>query len=197
MMTTPASISSDAPPAYETEHAPPVISFVTIPGSAIPDRLPISELDESSGFIHLSTAGQIAGTLGHFFGGEDRVCVLKVRYSGDGGVEGNVRWEEPEREVCGTRDGEGRFPDSQRCRRCGGCGCGIVVQVIVSGFRHHHVIARCTSGDSWLERRLSNGRRGRRSFRPRLNKMFQPRPMRMLARSRRSLSIVRATRPTL
>jgi len=73
----------------------------------LPEKLPLSELDATSGFIHLSTAKQIPGTLKHFFGGDDKVYVLRIKYTT---VEKNIKWEDPNAEVCGERGGEGFFP---------------------------------------------------------------------------------------
>ncbi|KAJ7638687.1 hypothetical protein FB45DRAFT_408880 [Roridomyces roridus] len=83
-----------------------VQSQTPIPES-LPDKLPLSELDASSGFIHLSTAKQIPGTLKHFFGAEDKVYVLRIKYTT---VEKDIKWEDPNAQVCGERGGEGFFP---------------------------------------------------------------------------------------
>ncbi|KAF8211264.1 hypothetical protein K438DRAFT_1806995 [Mycena galopus ATCC 62051] len=73
----------------------------------LPERLPLSELDAASGFIHLSTAIQIPGTLRHFFAEHDQVYVLRIEYAT---VEKDIKWESPNAEVCGERGGEGFFP---------------------------------------------------------------------------------------
>ncbi|KAF7355204.1 hypothetical protein MSAN_01436200 [Mycena sanguinolenta] len=73
----------------------------------LPERLPLSELDATSGFIHLSTAKQIPGTLKHFFADHDQVYVLRIEYAK---VEKEIRWESPDAKVCGERGGEGFFP---------------------------------------------------------------------------------------
>ncbi|EYE97994.1 DUF952 domain-containing protein [Aspergillus ruber CBS 135680] len=70
------------------------------------ERLEVSEIDQKSGFIHLSTAFQVPGTLNTFFHDEPLVYVLRIPY---GSVEQDVRWESPEGKVA-PRPGEGMFP---------------------------------------------------------------------------------------
>ncbi|KIY52356.1 hypothetical protein FISHEDRAFT_35610 [Fistulina hepatica ATCC 64428] len=77
------------------------------PEPPLPECLPLSELDRTSGFIHLSTASQVRGTLERFFTDDPCVYVLKIPY---GAVKADIRWENPERSVCGDRPGEGTFP---------------------------------------------------------------------------------------
>ncbi|KAI5114589.1 hypothetical protein M0805_007854, partial [Coniferiporia weirii] len=59
------------------------------------------------GFVHLSTAPQVPGTLKFFFADDPRVYVLRLKYDE---LEANIRWEDPKAEVCGPRGGEGMFP---------------------------------------------------------------------------------------
>ncbi|KAJ5959988.1 uncharacterized protein N7479_007138 [Penicillium vulpinum] len=73
----------------------------------IPDRLVVSELDETSGFIHLSMAHQVGNTLKTFFTEEPLVYVLRIEYHR---VIQDIRWESPDGKVCGPRPGEGLFP---------------------------------------------------------------------------------------
>lgn len=75
----------------------------------LPERLPVSDIDEKSGFIHLSTAEQIMGTLKSFFAKDAEVYILRLPLAK---IEGDIRWEAPEMDVCGPRDGEGTFPVS-------------------------------------------------------------------------------------
>ncbi|KAH9935523.1 uncharacterized protein B0H18DRAFT_976094 [Fomitopsis serialis] len=94
--------------------AKPTYIYKLIPASApppepLPAVLPVSELDQTSGFIHLSTAKQVPNTLKYFFADEPRVYVLRLAY--DPLEEKKlVRWEDPTAEVCGPRGGEGMFP---------------------------------------------------------------------------------------
>lgn len=74
---------------------------------SMPESLILPELDRKSGFIHLSTAPQIPNTLKHFFGGHERVYLIRISY---GNVKKDIRWEDPESKICGDRDGEGMFP---------------------------------------------------------------------------------------
>ena len=73
----------------------------------LPERLPLSDIDEKSGFIHLSAAAQVPNTLKTFFADDDEVTVLRLRYAN---VEKEVKWEDPETSVCGPRNNEGAFP---------------------------------------------------------------------------------------
>ncbi|ETN36843.1 uncharacterized protein HMPREF1541_07830 [Cyphellophora europaea CBS 101466] len=72
-----------------------------------------SDLDLKSGFIHLSSARQIPGTLTHFFASppSDRTSLylLKIPLAPLETAE-VLRWESPDAKVCGSRDGEGMFP---------------------------------------------------------------------------------------
>ncbi|KAF8522859.1 hypothetical protein JB92DRAFT_2886507 [Gautieria morchelliformis] len=73
----------------------------------LPDALPVSDLDRSSGFIHLSTSKQLPGTVKHFFKDDELVYILRIPYDP---LEDKIRWEDPKAEVCGPRSGEGMFP---------------------------------------------------------------------------------------
>jgi len=75
----------------------------------LPDALPVSELDRSSGFIHLSTAPQVLNTLKWFFASDPSVTVLRIRYAPLEDAK-LIKWEDAKAEVCGPRGGEGMFP---------------------------------------------------------------------------------------
>lgn len=90
----------------------PTYIYKLIPSTApvpddLPERLPVSDLDQRSGFIHLSTAPQVPNTLKFFFNDEPLVYVLRIEYER---VEKDIRWENPDATVCGPRGGEGMFP---------------------------------------------------------------------------------------
>ncbi|KAN0069661.1 Protein of unknown function (DUF952) domain containing protein [Elaphomyces granulatus] len=74
---------------------------------SLPEKLPVSDIDSRSGFIHLSTAPQVRNTLHYFFKAEPIVYVLRIEYDY---VENDIRWEDPDGNVCGPRGGEGMFP---------------------------------------------------------------------------------------
>lgn len=59
--------------------------------SLLPDVLEVSDLDKTSGYIHLSTSSQIPGTLERFFGTFERIILLRVSFPI---VENNIKWEE-------------------------------------------------------------------------------------------------------
>ncbi|KIK36649.1 hypothetical protein CY34DRAFT_94027 [Suillus luteus UH-Slu-Lm8-n1] len=84
-----------------------LIPSAAAPPDPLPTALPISPLDQSSGFIHLSTAHQIPNTLKFFFGEHTTVYILRIPYDP---LEKHIRWEDPKAEVCGPRGGEGMFP---------------------------------------------------------------------------------------
>ncbi|KAF9237214.1 hypothetical protein BU15DRAFT_48983 [Melanogaster broomeanus] len=84
-----------------------LVSYTTPPPHPLPLALPISAIDQSSGFIHLSTARQVPNTLKFFFGADPRVYVLRLAYAA---VAPRIRWEDPQATVCGPRGGEGMFP---------------------------------------------------------------------------------------
>ncbi|KZT10947.1 uncharacterized protein LAESUDRAFT_672550 [Laetiporus sulphureus 93-53] len=95
-----------------SDSANPTYIFKLIPSEApppdpLPAILPVSDLDKTSGFIHLSTAKQVPNTLKWFFTNEPRVYVLRIPYDP---LEDKIRWEDPKAEVCGPRGGEGMFP---------------------------------------------------------------------------------------
>lgn len=96
-------MSNDAKPTYIYKLVP----YTAPPPTPLPVALPVSELDQKSGFIHLSTAPQIAGTLKHFFTDHPSVYVLRIPYAA---VEKDIKWESPDGKVCGPRPGEGLFP---------------------------------------------------------------------------------------
>ena len=84
-----------------------IVPYTAPPPTPLPVALPVSELDQKSGFIHLSTAKQIPGTLKHFFGNDPSVYILRILYDP---IEKDIKWEDPKGEVCGPRAGEGMFP---------------------------------------------------------------------------------------
>ncbi|KAH7923377.1 hypothetical protein BV22DRAFT_1048217 [Leucogyrophana mollusca] len=86
--------------------------YKLIPSSAappdpLPERLPVSELDLQSGYIHLSTSLQVPNTLKYFFSQDTHVYILRIRYET---VQDKIRWEHPITKDCGPRGGEGLFP---------------------------------------------------------------------------------------
>ncbi|KAG5728979.1 hypothetical protein E4T56_gene15191 [Termitomyces sp. T112] len=56
----------------------------------LPERLPLSSLDTRDGFIHLSTAKQLPGTLSRFFASETKIHILRIEYRK---IERDIRWE--------------------------------------------------------------------------------------------------------
>jgi len=91
--------------------AKPSFIYKIIPASAappnpLPDVLPISDLDRSSGFIHLSTAIQVPKTLNLFFSTDDKVYILRLPYAS---VENQIKWEDTAGDQ-GQHGAEGFFP---------------------------------------------------------------------------------------
>ncbi|KAJ3758716.1 hypothetical protein F5878DRAFT_608075 [Lentinula raphanica] len=75
----------------------------------LPIRLPVSSIDQQSGFIHLSTSVQLLNTLKRFFAQDSSVFILRLPFDRLE-EEKLIRWEDPKAEVCGPRGGEGMFP---------------------------------------------------------------------------------------
>jgi len=67
-----------------------IVPSSTPPPTPLPDKLPVSELDKASGFLHLSTAVQIPGTLKYFFDDIDIVYILRIEYKS---VEKDTKWQ--------------------------------------------------------------------------------------------------------
>lgn len=103
MSTVMCTFDSDKKPTYIYK----LVSYTTPPPDVLPEVLPVSTIDQSSGFVHLSTARQVPNTLKHFFGPDPRVYILRIVYDA---VEADIKWEDPKAEVCGPRGGEGMFP---------------------------------------------------------------------------------------
>lgn len=106
MSSTPVTCTSGGKPTYIyklVSHTSPTPDAV----EDFPERLPVSSIDQSSGFLHFSTAKQVPNTLNYFFGADPHVYILRVPYDK---VEKDIRWEDPKAEVCGPRGGEGMFP---------------------------------------------------------------------------------------
>lgn len=70
----------------------------TAPPQPLPAALPLSELDQKDGFIHLSTSDQVAGTASRFFTNATKLWILKLRldtFPSDAAVGdlGQIKWE--------------------------------------------------------------------------------------------------------
>ncbi|KAL0950924.1 hypothetical protein HGRIS_007680 [Hohenbuehelia grisea] len=93
-------------------YPPPTFIYKLIPASAappdpLPVKLPLSELDKSSGFIHLSTARQVPHTLARFYAHDTRMYVLRISYEK---VRADIRWEDSSGQVYGGPDADNVFP---------------------------------------------------------------------------------------
>lgn len=113
-MSSTTTSESNAKPTYIYKLVP---FSSPVPDLAdLPERLPVSDLDKASGFVHLSTALQVPNTLKWFFKDDPRVYVLQLNYDE---LEKDIKWEDPKAEVCGPRGGEGMFPVSTySSRKC-------------------------------------------------------------------------------
>ncbi|KAI0343367.1 hypothetical protein BDW22DRAFT_1355775 [Trametopsis cervina] len=58
-----------------------LIPSTAVPPHPLPDALPLSALNKSRGFIHLSTVAQPGGTHRCFFADAPKMYVLKLRYA--------------------------------------------------------------------------------------------------------------------
>ncbi|KAJ3517967.1 hypothetical protein NLJ89_g169 [Agrocybe chaxingu] len=70
-------------------HIYKIVSSSALP-VPLPKALPVSELDQNDGFIHLSTEKQLPGTLRRFFKNDSLVYILRINYRK---VEKNIKWE--------------------------------------------------------------------------------------------------------
>ena len=61
------------------------------PSSPLPKALPLSPLDASDGYIHLSTAEQVPATAGRFFSQTPILWLLKIPLKP---IDDKVKWEE-------------------------------------------------------------------------------------------------------
>ncbi|KAJ6599195.1 hypothetical protein DFH09DRAFT_1130393 [Mycena vulgaris] len=127
----------------------PTYIYKLVPSSSpvpdpVPEILPLSELDSLSGFIHLSTALQIPGTLKYFFSEIPEVYVLRIKYAT---VEKDIKWEDPKAEVCGPRGGEGFFPHLYNGGRLGSAEVDSVAIWHQSGGNWDEALKK---GESWL-----------------------------------------------
>ncbi|KIJ53726.1 hypothetical protein M422DRAFT_25530 [Sphaerobolus stellatus SS14] len=101
------SCEDNAPKPTYVYKLVPSSSPVPLSTADLPEKLPVSSIDQASGFIHLSTSPQILNTLKWFFKEDEEVYVLRINYDK---FESQIRWEDPKAEVCGPRAGEGMFP---------------------------------------------------------------------------------------
>ncbi|KAI9737201.1 MAG: hypothetical protein M1818_005733 [Claussenomyces sp. TS43310] len=112
--TTSPNASDPGPDPTSVPYIYKIISAQTPPPTPLPVALPVSVLDQSSGYIHASVASQLLGTLNAFFGAEPRVYILRIPYAR---VRPVVRWEDsaglpPDRACWDARieGGAGLFP---------------------------------------------------------------------------------------
>ena len=84
-----------------------IVSSASPVREPLPERLPVSDVDNRSGFIHLSTAKQVPITLKSWFDDEPLVYVLRLYY---GAVKDEIQWEEQDAKALGPRYREGLFP---------------------------------------------------------------------------------------
>lgn len=64
--------------------------LIAAPPSPLPEALPLSPLDKSSGFIHLCTATQIPGVISMFMGSAEKLWLLKIPYEK---IKPDLKWE--------------------------------------------------------------------------------------------------------
>jgi uncharacterized protein (DUF952 family) len=80
------------------ENVTPLYVYKIVPSTCpvrepLPERLPPSHIDQSSGFIHLLTALQVPSALKALFRSEPMVYVLRIPY---GKVTQDIHWETPD-----------------------------------------------------------------------------------------------------
>lgn len=67
-----------------------VFKIVTAKPGLQSTKVPLTELDEQSGFVHLSSGPQIPHTCNRFFSAVDTLYILKFPYNK---LETNLKWE--------------------------------------------------------------------------------------------------------
>lgn len=83
-----------------------ILPATPLPPTPLPHALPLSALDASDGFIHLSTSFQILRTLNAFFSSSSRVYILRIKYDT---VAQYIKWEDTKGvEAAGSWDVEGQ-----------------------------------------------------------------------------------------
>lgn len=73
---------------------PPQYIYKIIPAAPpqpLPAALPLSDLDSSDGFIHLSVAAQVSGTCARFFTAATQIWLLRIALKD---VERDIKWED-------------------------------------------------------------------------------------------------------
>lgn len=78
-----------------------IVLSSTPPPVPLPERLPVSELDETSGYLHFSTSVQIPEILELFFADAEKVYIFRVEYKN---VENDVKWQKPNGGRCFDSD---------------------------------------------------------------------------------------------
>ncbi|KXJ87747.1 hypothetical protein Micbo1qcDRAFT_167323, partial [Microdochium bolleyi] len=76
-----------------SESAPPKYVYKIVPArppNPLPADLPLSELDRADGFIHMSTAQQVPGTLNRFFSTARSLHIMRIPYDR---VSARTKWE--------------------------------------------------------------------------------------------------------
>jgi Protein of unknown function (DUF952) len=90
------------------EHVYKIVPFA--PPAPLPDTLPLSELDQNDGFIHLSDAAQIPKTSALFFKAQNTLWLLKVSTKVALAEKGRFKWLDEGVTGCihlyGEKDGE-------------------------------------------------------------------------------------------
>ncbi|KAM5364049.1 hypothetical protein ACJZ2D_011728 [Fusarium nematophilum] len=78
-------MTSEAPPRYVYKIIP------SAPEEPFPEEHPLSELDQKDGFVHLSTATQVAGTADLFFNKQSSLWIIKLAFDQ---FAGSIKWED-------------------------------------------------------------------------------------------------------
>jgi uncharacterized protein (DUF952 family) len=67
-----------------------VFKIVTSPPDMASERIQLTELDEKSGFIHLSSGPQVPHTCERFFSSTETLYIIKFPYEK---LKSNIKWE--------------------------------------------------------------------------------------------------------
>ncbi|KAJ3729656.1 hypothetical protein EV361DRAFT_88066 [Lentinula raphanica] len=138
---------TESKPKFIYKLVPSSESAISI-SEELPIRLPVSSIDQQSGFIHLSTSVQLLNTLKRFFAQDSSVFVLRLPFDRLE-EEKLIRWEDPKAEVCGPRGGEGMFPHLYNDLKLGKEEVD-VVQVLTPVEGSWHKAIENAKEDGWL-----------------------------------------------
>ena len=105
-LTLTAMSSTTSPQANIPTYVYKLLPSTAEPPTSLPTTLPVSTLDQTDGFIHLSTAIQVPGTIKRFFANEPHAFILRIPYDR---IVKVAKWEDT-KGASGLPGAEGVYP---------------------------------------------------------------------------------------